>query len=176
MSALTDLKAIAIYVLAALVLVLGLTCWQYKRMYKATDLALGIQNTAILKQNLAAAALLKTRTEERDAKQAELNKRATAQGKTDEQAVDKIAADDKLQRAAPVRVSVHNCARDAGRSGGRPAGEAAAPAGARAEDTGSASGVLSQAAAGRLADAIKEIEANSAAYASCRATLIPEPG
>lgn len=176
MSALTDLKAIAIYLLAALVVVLGLTAWQYKRMYKATDLALSIQNTAILAQNLAAQQKLKDRTAERDALQEKLDARAKAQGKTDEQAVDKIASDDKLQRAAPVRVSVHNCTRDAGSGGGRPAGDAARPAGARAEDTGSASGVLPEENSRRLADALTEVETLSAAFSSCRATLIPEPG
>jgi hypothetical protein len=121
-----------------------------------------------VQQNLAATALLNTRTAERDAKQAELDKRAAAQEKTDEKAVAQIGADDKQQRSTPVRVRVLNCTRDAGGGGGRPAGEAAAAPGAGAEDTGAASGALSKEGARRLADALTEIETMSAAYASCR--------
>lgn len=168
-----DLKTAALYVLAVLVVVLGLATWGYRTQLKATSFALATQSTAIVQQNLVAAALLKTRTAERDAKQAELDKRAAAQEKTDEKAVAQIAADDKLQRGAPVRVRVFNCARDAGSSGGSAPGEAATTAQTGAEDAGAASGVLSKAAAGRLADALSEVETMSAAYASCRAQIIP---
>lgn len=169
-----DFRTIAVYVLSVLVLVLALSSCQYRRMFKATDFALTKQNNAIKEQNELANRRLVQLTNERDAKQAELDKRAAAQGKTDEKAVDQIEVDDKRQRATPVRVRVHDCTRDAGSGGGRPASEATTTAGARSEDTGEASGVLPQANSRRLADAIKEIEANSAAYSSCRATLIPE--
>lgn len=168
MTALTDLRAILIYILAALVLVLGLSTWQYRRMFKATDFALTTQNAAIDRQNKAADDLLKKRTAERDALQTQLNTRAAAQEKTDEKAVGQIAADDVRQRAAPVRVRVHNCARDAGSGSGGAPGGAAAAAGPRAEDAGAASGVLSKAAARRFADAVKEVETMSAAFASCK--------
>lgn len=176
MTALTDLKAILIYILAALVLVLGLSTWQYRRMFKATDFALTTQNAAIKAQNKAAADLLDRRTAERDALQTQLNARAAAQEKTDEKAVGQIAADDKRQRAAPVRVRVHDCTRDARSGGGRAAGQATAAAGLGAADAGPASGVLPEAAAGRFADAVKEIETMSAAYASCRAELYGAKG
>ncbi|MDP9895369.1 membrane protein implicated in regulation of membrane protease activity [Variovorax boronicumulans] len=168
-----DLKTAALYVLTVLVVVMGLATWGYRTQLKATSFALATQSTAIVQQNLAAAALLKTRTAERDAKQAELNKRAEAQEKTDGKAVAQIGADDKLQRAAPVRVRVQNCTSDAGGGGGSAAGGAAATTEAGAADPSSASGVLSKAAAGRLADALNEVETMSAAYASCRARLLP---
>jgi hypothetical protein len=169
MTALTDLKAILIYILTALVLVLGLSTWQYRRMFKATDFALTTQNDAIKAQNKTAADLLKQRTAERDALQIKLDARAAAQGKTDEKAVGQIATDDKRQRAAPVRVRVHNCTRDAGpSSGGAPSGVAARPE-AGTGDAGAASGVLPEAAARRFADALKEVETMSAAFSSCKA-------
>lgn len=172
MTALTDLKAILIYLLAGLVLVLGLSTWQYRRMFKATDFALNTQNAAIKARNDEANRRFVQLTNERDAKQAELDKRAAAQEKTDGKAVTQIAADDRQQRSAPVRVRVLNCARDAGSGSGRAPGQAAATAGAGAEDAGAASGVLPQAGARRLADALSEIETMNAAYRSCRSTLI----
>lgn len=168
MTALTDLKAILIYILAGLVLVLGLSTWQYRRMFKATDFALTTQNAAIKAQNRTAADLLEQRTAERDALQTKLNERAAAQEKTDEKAVGQIDADDKRQRSAPVRVRVHDCTRDAGPRGGGAPGGAAARSEAGAGDAGAASGVLPEAGAGRLADALTEIETMSAAFASCK--------
>lgn len=161
-------KAITIYFLAALVVVLGLSTCSYRRMFKATDYALTTQNAAIERNNRAAKDLLNARTAERDALQAKLNERAAAQEKTDGKAVTQIAADDHLQRSAPVRVRVRDCARDAGSSGGGAPGQAAPAAEAGAGDAGPASGVLSEAGARRLADALTEIETMSAAYASCR--------
>lgn len=168
-----DLKTAALYVLAVLVAVLGLATWGYRTQLKAVSFALATQSTAIVRQNLEASQLLKKRTAERDALQKTLNERAAAQEKTDEKALAQIGADDKLQRAAPVRVRVLNCTRDARGSGGSAPGGAASTAEAGAGDAGTASGVLSPTAAGRTADAIKEIETMSAAYSSCRATLIP---
>jgi hypothetical protein len=173
MTALTDLKAILIYILAVLVLVLGLSTWQYRRMFKATDFALTTQNDAIKARNDEAKGKLLRLTVERDALQLLLNKRAAAQEKTDEKAVAQIGADDKQQRAAPVRVRVLDCTRDARPGGGGAASETTTAAGAGAADTNSASGVLPPESARRLADALTEIETTSAAYASCRASLIP---
>lgn len=169
MNALTDLKAILIYILAALVLVLGMSTWQYRRMFKATDFALTTQNAAIERLNNTADRLLKQRTAERDALQKKLDERAAAQEKTDEKAVDQIAADDKRQRVAPVRVRVHDCARDARPSGGGAPSDVASTTKAGAGDASEASGVLPEAGARRLADALTEIEKMSAAYGSCRA-------
>jgi hypothetical protein len=168
MNALTDLKAILIYILAALVFVLGLSTYQYRRMFKATDFALTTQNAAIKSQNKAAADLLEQRTAERDALQTQLNTRAAAQETTDEKAVGQIDADDKHQRAAPVRVRVHDCTRDARpRGGGAPSGTTSSPE-AGAGDAGPTSGVLPEAGARRLADAMTEIEKMSAAFGSCK--------
>lgn len=172
---LPDLKTATLYALTALVVALGLATWGYRTQLKATSFALATQNTAIVQQNLAAAALLKTRAAERGAKQAELEKRAAAQERIDGNAVVQIAVDDKLQRAAPVRVRVLDCTRDAGRSSGGTAGNAAATIEAGAGNASAASGVLSKAAAGRLADAINEIETMSVAYSSCRPQIATPP-
>lgn len=169
-----DFRSIALYVCAVLLVVLGLATWHYRALAKTTGLALQVQNAAVVATNTAAQRLLEQRTKERDAKQAELDKRAEAQEKTDEKAVTQIAADDQRQRSAPVVVRVRDCTRDAGSGSGGPAGGAAAAAGAGAEDASSASGVLSKEGARRLADALNEIEKMSAAYSSCRTTLIPD--
>ncbi|NVM87648.1 putative aspartyl protease [Variovorax sp. SG517] len=169
MTVLTDLKALLIYILSAFVLVLGLATWHYRALARTSSLALQVQNAAVVATNAAAQQLLEQRTKERDAKQAELNKRAEAQEKTDEKAVTQISADDQRQRSAPVVVRVLDCTRDAGRSGGGAAGPTAARADPGTADTGAASGVLPAAGARRLADALTEIEKTSAAYSSCRA-------
>lgn len=166
---LTDLKAIAIYILAALVVVLGLSTWQYRRMFKASDFALTTQNDAIKARNAEANRRLIQLTNERDGKQAELDKRHAAQEKSDVIAVTQIAADDRRQRAAPVVVRVRGCARVAGGGGGGAASPAAAGAGPGPADPSPAGGLLSEAGSRRLADALTEIEKMGAAYASCRA-------
>lgn len=169
MTALTDLKAILIYILAFLVLVLGLSTWEYRRMFKAMDFALTTQNAAIKARNDEANRRFVQLTNQRDALQAELDKRHAAQEKTDGKAVTQIAADDRLQRSTPVRVRVLNCTRDAGSGGGSsPSGPAARPE-AGAADAGPAGGVLSEEGTRRFADALTEIEMMSASYASCRA-------
>jgi len=169
-----DLKTPVIYVLAVLLVVLGLATWHYRALAKTTGLALQVQNAAVVATNTAAQRLLEQRTKERDAKQAELDKRAKAQEKTDEKAVTQISDDDQRQRSAPVVVRVRDCTRDAGRSGGSAPGGAAAASGVGAEDAGAASGVLPEVVARRLADALTEIETMSAAYASCRSTLLQQ--
>lgn len=167
-----DLRNYALMALAVLAFVLGLSTWSYRTQAKASSFALATQNKAIEMQNEAANRRLIHLTNERDAKQAELDRRAAAQEKTNEKAVAQIGVDDKRQRAAPVRVRVLNCTGDAGSGGGGAPGEATAAAGAGAEDAGAASGVLSKAGARRLADALTEIETLSAAYSSCRLKLL----
>lgn len=172
---LSDVRNWALLALSVLVVALGLSTWQYKRMYAATDFALATQNKAIEAQNKTAKQLLDQRTAERDALQKKLDQRAGAQEKTDEKAIATIDDDDHRLRAVPVRVSVRDCTRDARRGGGSTAGKAAPSAQAGAGDARPASGVLPEPNSRRLADALKEIETMSASYASCRATLIPEP-
>ena len=164
-----DLRNYLLLALVALAGVLGLSTWHYRGQAKTAGLALQVQNAAVVATNRAAAQLLEQRTEELDALQSQLNARAAAQEKTDATAVTKIAADDRRQRSAPVVVRVRDCASDAGGSGRGAAGAAAAGTDARAADAGTASGVLSEAGAGRLADALTAIERMGAAYASCKA-------
>lgn len=167
-----DFRSIALYVCAVLLVVLGLATWHYRALAKTTGLALQVQNAAVVATNTAAQRLLEQRTKERDAKQAELDKRAEAQEKTDEKAVTQISDDDQRQRSAPVVVRVRDCTRDAGRSGGGAPGATATSTGPRAEDAGTASGVLPEAGSRRLADALTQVEEMSAAYSSCKAALI----
>ncbi len=171
---LPDFRSIALYVFAVLLVVLGLATWHYRTLAKTATLALQVQNAAVVATNTAAARLLEQRTKERDAKQAELNKRAQAQEKTDEEAVTQISAGDQRQRSAPVVVRVRNCTRDAGSGGGSAPGGAATASRTGPEDASAASGVLSAAGARRLADALTEVETMSAAYASCRSTLLQQ--
>jgi len=167
-----DLRNYALVALAVLAFVLGLSTWGYRTQAKASSFALKTQDAAIRAQNKTAADLLKQRTAERDALQTQLNTRAAAQEKTDEKAVAQLDADDKRQRAARIVVRVRDCTRDAGSGGGGAAGGAAATTEAGAGDASAASGVLSNAGARRLADALTEVETMSAAYASCRSTLM----
>jgi hypothetical protein len=164
-----DIRNYLLLALVALAGVLGLSTCHYRVLAKTSGLALQVQNAVVVATNTAAARLLEQRTRERDARQAELDKRRQAQEKTDEDAVAKIAADDRRQRAAPVVVRVQHCTSDAGSGSGSAAGATAAGADAGAADAGSASGVLSEAGAGRLADALTAIETMGAAYASCKA-------
>ncbi|QRF60262.1 hypothetical protein [Variovorax paradoxus] len=167
-----DLRNYLLLALVALAGVLGLSTWHYRGQAKTAGLALQVQNAAVVATNRAAAQLLEQRTKERDAKQAALDKRHQAQEKTDATAVTKIAADDRRQRSAPVVVRVRDCARDAGGGGGGAPGGAATAAETGAGDATAASGLLSEAGARRLADALTEIETMSAAYASCRTRVV----
>ena len=169
---LPDFRSFALYVCVVLVVVLGLSTWHYRVLAKTTGLALQVQNAAVVVTNTAAQRLLEQRTKERDAKQAEFDKRAKAQEKTDEKAVTQISADDQRQRSAPLFVRVRDCTRYAGGGGGGAPGGAAAATETRAGDAGPASGVLSEQGARRLADAPTEIEKMSAAYRSCRADAL----
>ncbi|WP_398493351.1 hypothetical protein [Variovorax sp.] len=171
-----DIRNYALLALTVLAGVLGLSTWHYHSLAKTSGLALQVQNAAVVATNTAAARLLEQRMKERDAKQAELDKRHQAQEKTDATAVTQIAADDRRQRSAPVVVRVRDCTRDAGGSSGGAAGAAAAGTDAGAADAGTASGVLSEAGAGRLADALTAIEKGAAAYASCKADLFRARG
>ncbi len=164
-----DLRNYLLLALVALAGVLGLSTWHYRALAKTSGLALQVQNAAVVATNRAATQLLEQRTKERDAKQAELDKRHQAQEKTDATAVTQIAADDRRQRAAPVVVRVQHCTSDAGSGGGGAPGATAPGPDAGAADTGAASGVLSEAGSRRLADALTEVETMSGAYASCRA-------
>lgn len=163
-----DLRNYLMLALVALAGVLGLSTWHYRALAKTSGLALQVQNAAVVATNTGAARLLEQRTRERDALQSQLNARAAAQENTDATAVTKIAADDRRQRSAPVVVRVQHCTRDAGGGGRGAAGAAAAGTNPGAANAGAASGFLSEAGAGRLADALTEIEKVSAAYASCK--------
>lgn len=105
---------------------------------------------------------------ERDIKQAEIERFTAEQEKLDVEAKIEIARLAGELERRPVRVRVQP-ARECG-SGAE--GDAAAGAGAGEEDTGQASGVLPKENTRRLREALSEIETLSAAYNSCKASLI----
>lgn len=154
--------------LGVLVVVFGLAAFEYKRLYKATDLALQTQNKAIDAQNKRADAELKQAKAERDAKQAELDKRAQAQEKTDDSVVKQVDAARAADASAPVRVRY--ITRYSGSCDPRPGSAAAADAQAGGADAGTTTGVLAPAAQGRFDDTVRDIEILQAAYNSCRST------
>lgn len=160
----------ALILLAAALVATGLTAWQYRRMFLASDFALTTQNEAIKQQSLQAKRLLDALTADRDAKQAELNKRAAAQEKTDAQRVTDIRAAERDPAPIRVRVEPSPCRASGGGAAGRPAPAAKAGPG----DFRPSYGLLPKETAGRLAAVISEIEIMSAAYASCRATLVKD--
>ncbi len=154
--------------LAVLVTVFGLAAFEYKRLYKATDFALKTQNAAIETQKKRAADELKQALAERDAKQAELDKRAQAQEKTDDSVVKQVDAARAADASAPVRVRY--ITRYSGGCDPRAGGAAAADAQAGGADAGTATGVLAPAAQGRFDDTVRDIEILQAAFNSCKAT------
>ena len=159
---------------AALIVLLGLSTWQYRRMYVATEFALTTQNDAIKARNEEASRKLKTMTEARDAEQTRYNEaKAEAKRKDDDfnrvlaQLRDAVAPD----RPAPVtRVRVQAC--DAGGGGGSAKGAvpAGGPKGKGANS--SASGVLSAGSARRLEQRLIEIEELSRDFNACQADLL----
>lgn len=154
---LDKLEEIAIVVLCILCIVLGLAAFEYKRLYKATDLALTVQNQAIEAQKKQAAAELAADTKQVQAQ-------ATTQKATDEIAIKQIAA--VATPTAPVRVRYVSV--PTGCSGPSPKASGAGPG---AADTGTTSGVLAPAAQLQFDGAVTAVETLQAAFNSCKATL-----
>lgn len=121
-------------------------------------------------QNSAAALKLAELTRERDEKQALLDQQAADQEKKD---AERKADIDRLTgelAARPVRVRV--VAAPGGSCSGSPPGEAAGPTQPGAGSAAPAYGILPELNSRRLGIALKEVETLSAAYSSCRATLL----
>ena len=98
-----DIRNYALIALAILCGVLGLSTWQYKRMYKATDFALTTQNAAIEANNKEAKRQYDILKGERDQLQEWKNQHAAALEKQGENAKSQIA-DDSIRDTAPVVV------------------------------------------------------------------------
>lgn len=162
------LKTYALFGLAALCVVLGLSTCAYRTQFKATSHALDVQNKAIEAQKAQAAQELAAARAEVAAKQKQLDERASAQEKTDAQATNAIAADSRRDAAEPTRVRY--ITRYARGCDPRAGGGATPDAGAGAAAAGEANGVLAPKAeelARRDRDAV---EALQAAFNSCKAT------
>lgn len=114
-----------------------------------------------------AAARLRQLTAERDRQQALLDQQAMEQEKKDAHAQAEIARLAGELGSRPVRVRVV-----AGHCGGSAGGDPSAAAADRAADAGAADGVLPAENSRRLGAALTEVETLSAAYASCRASLV----
>lgn len=125
---------------------------------------------SIEQQTAQASAKLAQLTAERDAKQTQLNQLAKEQEVKDAAAQSEIARLDDELRNRPIRVRV--VTRSGGGGGGSAKSDAATTPEAGAGDTATAYGLLPEENSRRLADALIEVETMSAAYSSCRATLL----
>lgn len=143
----------------------------YKTLYDNASTTLTDLRADVKAKNQEAADKLAELTADRDKKQAALDQQAATQETTD---AERLAEIDRLNgelRDRPIRVRYITIPSGAG-SGGATGG-ATASAVAGAEDTAATSGVLPAANSRRLAVALNEIEAMSAAYSSCRERLMP---
>lgn len=162
----------AILALALACIALGFTSCSYRDRLITMEQALKDQASVIKLQNEEAGALLAQRTAERDAKQAALDRLAADQEKKDEAATNEIARLAGELRDRPIRVRVVAESRAGGPGGGSAPGDAACAAAPGAGDAEPSTWVLPEATARSLGEVIAEVETMSAAYASCRATLL----
>lgn len=157
-------------VVVALFLALSAVAYHYHAVYKVTDKALTTLEGGVKSANEAAAEELARLTAERDKKQAMLDKQADDQEKKDAEArieIERLA--DEL-RNRPIRVRY--VAATGGQGSCGPAGVAASGSGDSAGDAAATTGVLPESNTRRLGVALTEIETLSAAYNSCRSTLL----
>lgn len=176
----TDIKSAVILVLVLCLLGLGVTSVAYWGLYttsqaslKTTQGELADLRTKVEEQNSEAAAKLKRMTAQRDERQTQLDKAAKTQEKTDADAKFEIARLGRELAARPIVVRYVLPTAATGSGGGSAAGHGAASAEAGAGHTSTGAGLLPQQNSERLGAAIDELELMSAAYASCRARLIP---
>lgn len=120
-------------------------------------------------QGSEAQAQLDRLTAERDERQARLDRLSTEQEQKDAHAETEIARLAGELERRPVRVRIVT---EAGRCSAGAPGDATAGPEDRARHTGTAYGVLPDENTRRLGAALTEIETLSAAYSSCRATLL----
>lgn len=156
--------------MAVMVLALALGAYHYQALYEATDKALVALEGSVQTANDTAARKLARLTAERDAMQAKLDERAEAQEKTDGAAKAEIARLAGELERRPVRVRYLPA--PGWDSGGSTAGKTAIAANAGAGSPAAADGVLPPENSRRLGIALTEVETLSAAYNSCRASLI----
>ena len=159
----TELRQTLFMLIALAVTGLAVFGMGYALGSKAPALKLEELRGQVSRQSAQAKETLDQLTKERDQKQAELDELAKQQEETDNAAKLEIArlADELANR--PIRVRVIS-----GACGGSAAGDTTLNAKAGEGNDASASGLLPESNSRRLRAAIKEIEALSAAYSSCR--------
>ena len=152
------------------VLALLFATHHYRELYGATAKALATLEGSVEMANKAAQDELERLTEERDREQARLNKLRADQEKKDAQAKDTIDRLASELANRPVRVRIVAAS---GQGGSCAPGQGAGSADDSAGDSAAATGLLPEENTRRLAAALIEVETLSAAYNSCRASLIP---
>lgn len=160
-------------VAAVLVLLLSWGVDHYRAKANTAVKDLQKLQDAVGEQNRTAKQTLDRLTSERDKAQSELNQKHEEQEKTDAQTVKEIARLTGELEQRPVRVRIVAQPTACGAGSGGPAGHATAAADAGAADAAEAYGLLPESNSRRLGAVIAEAETINAAYASCRAQLIP---
>lgn len=163
------MRSIAIYTLVGLITALGVFGAGYVAGWESmvgqyTELA-----SSVKAKNKAAAERLAALTRQRDKKQAELDRLALEQEKSDEEAQSEIKRLVSELDSRPVRVRFVS---EPGHRGSVARGEGAGNSEAGEGDEAQAYGVLPKENTRRLREALSEVETLSAAYKSCRASYV----
>lgn len=152
----------------AIVAVLLFSAVTYRHLYHSAADELRALRDDVQRKNAEATRKLADLTAQRDRRQIELNHAAAEQERKDDHAQAEIARLTDELRARPVRVRII----PGGGCGGGAASHPATAAEAGTGNSGPAYGLLPHENSQRLADAIAEVETLSAAYASCRDSLL----
>lgn len=167
---------IKVVVFGALLIALALAstaAWIAWEKYQEASTELTDLRRDVKKTNDEAARKLNELTVERDAKQAKLDQQAADQEKKDAVAqieIDRLAGE---LRDRPFRVRIVTA--PAGSCSGGAGSDQAGAADSGAEDPAATYGLLPPENTRRLNEALTEVETLSAAYSSCRETLIQQP-
>lgn len=170
------LESIYGWILVAAVVLVFLLFWgvdHYRTKASTAVKDLQKLQAAVGEQNRTAKQTLDRLTSERDTAQAKLDQQHEEQEKTDAQSVKEIARLTGELKQRPVRVRIVAQPTACGAGSGGTAGLTTTTADSGAADQAPAYGLLPAANSARLAGVISEIETLNAAYASCRAQLIP---
>jgi hypothetical protein len=156
----------AVRVLVVLAAILSITTWYYQGRYQSTRDELLILKHNVKQQSDNSKAMLKALTAERDAKQLIINQKIKNQDKEDAQKLRDITNTKLHTVSVRIKPNASVCPNSA--AGG------AQNTSTGTTDTTATAGLLSDTNTRQLEQAIVEIETMSAAYSSCRATLMPQ--
>lgn len=166
-----SLRNYIILALGAALVVAGLAAWQYRRMYRATDFALDVQNAALKTQRAEAERTLKAETERADQLQAALEASARIAQENERDFNKSLAAARKLAAAEPpyrVRVVAGSCG--AGDSGA--GGKGAPVAGGGGDASRATTGLLDPAVSARIRGVVFEVEELQRDFNTCQTRLL----